>query len=131
MNNHALRINGETSIIHQASRKLMWLSLPELLPINKYYTKSNFVQVIHSHDSDHGSDSSMIVIDKNCVNFLTVNVPPLSLGLFKQTFLDWEPRGGLCLSSVLILFDKHTINFYERTQNMKKTWTIEVMQEIS
>lgn len=74
---------------------------------------------------------SLLVIDKNCVNFVTVTLPPLGLNLFKQEFLDWEPTGGLCLSLILILYHKHTINFYQRSQNLKKTWTIEVMQEIT
>lgn len=103
-------------VIYQSSRKLIWLSLPELTPVCRYYTKSNFVQAMDS--------GSLVVIDKNSVSFLTINLAPLSLGLFKQDFLDWEPIGGVCLSSVLILFDKHKINFYERSQNLKKTWTI-------
>lgn len=74
------------------------------------------------------NSGSLFLIDKNSVSFLTVNLSPLGLGLFKQEFLDWEPLGGVCLASVLILYDKHKINFYERSQNLKKTWTIEVMQ---
>ena len=102
----------------------MWLSLPDLTPINKYYTKSNYVQAMSTHINNNANNGSMLIIDKNCINFVTVNLPPLSIALFKQDFLDWEPIGGVCLSSILILYDKHKINFYERGQNLKKTWTI-------
>lgn len=90
------------------------------------------MQVISNNTGSNSNDSknsgSILIIDKNYVHFASVNLPPLNIALFKQEYLDWEPAGGLCLSSILILFNKHTINFYERAQNLKKTWTIEVMQ---
>ena len=59
----------------------MWLSLPELSSLAKFYTRSNFIQAMGA--------GSLFVLDKNCVSFITVNLAPLSLNVFKQDFLDW------------------------------------------
>lgn len=93
------------------------------MPIFKYYTRCTFIETMGA--------GSLLIIDKNSVSFVTACMAPLGLAAFKQEILDWEPLGGVCLTAVLILHDRHTINFYERGQSIKKTWTIEVMQEIN
>lgn len=106
MNNLVFKINNEPTVIYKTDRKIVWLSLPELNPIFKYYTKSNCIQTINQ--------TSILIIDKTTITFATIKMMPLTIAPFKVEVLDWEPLGGVCLTLSLILYDKHTINFYER-----------------
>ena len=71
MNNQIYRVHGSPSVLHRSHRKLIWFALPELTPIYKYYTRSNYYTTM--------SSGSVMVIDKTNIIFLTVELPPLSL----------------------------------------------------
>ena len=71
-----------------------------------------------------------MVIAKNIVTFLKPVLHPLRFIEAQQEFLEWEPLGGLCLSNSVILYDIHSILFYDRARNFEKTWTISVIQTI-
>ena len=90
-----------------------------MIPISKYYTRSNFIQTINSNNnnnnnnnSNNSNTNSLMIIDKNTISLVTVTLTPLNLNLYKQDILDWEPIGGVCLTNIIILYNKHTINFY-------------------
>ena len=76
MNNQIYRVHGTPSVLHRSHRKLIWLSLPTLQPIYKYYT--------HSHYLSTMSSGSIMVIDGTSITFLTVQLPPLILSSFRK-----------------------------------------------
>ena len=116
------KINNTNTLLYRSRRKLIWFSLPDLNIIEKYYTNSNFL-----HINSHGT---IMVLDQNCLTFLTPQLPPITLIEFQKEFLDWKPIGGFCLSVSVVLYDKHSIYFYNKGQSLKQTWMIDVVQEI-
>ena len=71
MNNQIYHVHGMPTILHRSSRKLVWLSLPDLQPIYKYYTRSKFYQITES--------GSVLVMDGTNVSLLTIELPPATL----------------------------------------------------
>jgi hypothetical protein len=71
-----------------------------------------------------------MTLHQNILTFLKPKCPPLRLIEYQQTYLDWEPIGGLSMSNLVVLYDKTTIAFYYRTPKLEKSWSINVVQEI-
>ena len=122
MNNQIYRVHGNPFVLHRSHRKLIWFSLPDLAPVHKHYTRSHYFSAMDS--------GLVMVLEQSNVVFLTVELPPLSLSEFRREFLEWQPLGGFSLSMMVILHDKHSIRFYDRTPALRQNWVIEVIQEI-
>lgn len=71
MNNYIFKINGENTLFHRSTRKIIWFSLPSLKPIHKYYTKSSFINL--------NEQGNIIIADEGSVSFATIKLPPLTI----------------------------------------------------
>ena len=121
--NHVLEIRNRHYVVRQYQQKLILFTFPELVPISKFY-----INATHSHLNPHTHE--LLIIHRNEVTVLGVAITPLQLAIQQQSFIDWEPRGGVLMKSSIALFGDHCIAFYARGSLMQKLWEIDIVQEI-
>ena len=56
--------------------------------------------------------------------------PPLQIIVDCQSFVDWEPLGGILMQHIVVLYGLHGIIFYTKGKILEKTWEVEVLQDI-
>lgn len=115
--NHALSVNQQYYLLRHAQQKIILLTFPHLQPVHKYYANANYIYL-------HPTSPELLVLNKNEVTILKLMVSPLQLVSQQQSFVDWQPTGGILLQHHIVLFGLHGIVFYMRTSLMEKAWQI-------
>lgn len=55
---------------------------------------------------------------------------PLQFVVAHQSFIEWEPLGGILLANAIVLYGLHCIVFYNRSALVEKSWEIDIVQDI-
>jgi len=71
-----------------------------------------------------------MTIYQNEVTVLKIVVAPLQIATLQQSFIDWEPQGGILMQHQTVLYNQHRIVFYNRNTMLEKHWEVEVIQTI-
>ena len=121
--NHVLSINKQHYLLRHAQQKILLLTFPHLHPVHKYYANANYTYL-------HPTSPELLVLNQNEVTILKVMVSPLQLVSQQQSFVDWQPTGGILLQHHIVLFGLHGIVFYLRSSLMEKAWQISLQQDI-
>lgn len=121
--NHLIEINSKKYVIRQQPQKLVLLSFPELKLLHKCYLNVSF-------SSLNARTKEVMSIFNNEITILKPVVTPLQLAVIQQSFIDWQPSGGILMENNVVLYGSHGIVFYARGNIMEKGWQIQVLQDI-
>lgn len=125
--NHILHLHSQPFIVQQCKEKILLSSLPDFQVLHKLYAKITFTAL-------NSSTFELLSVDRNTVTVFRLSLSPLKYLEHQQSFIDWEAQGGLILKAYIILYDKHSINFYMRGSSpqaaLEKAWEIDIVQEI-
>lgn len=91
--------------------------------LHKCYLNTSFSYV-------NPSTREIMSIYNNEISILKPVVAPLQLAVTQQSFIDWQPSGGILLESSIVLYGCHGIVFYRRGALLEKAWQIDVLQDI-
>lgn len=118
-----IEINKKHYLVRQQAQKIVLLTFPALQQIQKYY-----INVTHSYLN--ADTKELLVLYQNEITILRPALVPLQFVNTQQSFIDWEPQGGILLSNAIVLYGTHSIVFYSRGSLVEKAWEIDIVQDI-
>lgn len=121
--NHLIEIKGQRYVLRQHPQKLTLLSFPHLALLHHLYLASTYCYL-------NAETQEILIIYQNEISILKVAVPPLQLTIVQQSFVEWEPLGGILMRNSVVLYGVHSIIFYSRASIMEKMWEIDILQQI-
>lgn len=121
--NHVLQLNKKHYLIRRQPQKIVFLTFPNLQTIQKYY-----INATNSYLNKQTHE--LLVLYQNEMTILRPALIPLQFISTQQSFIDWQPNGGILLSNAIVLYGLHSIVFYNRSTLIEKSWQIDILQDI-